>query len=97
MIPRGTLKFNLTQRESEIYKFYAQFCSTKPLKKDKPRPYIPMASTLAALPDVKRIILMDSVHDLPALAGSVPRSRKKASKAGVRKNAKPIRVKKKKV
>lgn len=62
LIPREALNFDLTQREAEIYKFYAQFCSTKPLKKDKPRPYIPMASKLVVLPDVRRIVLTESVE-----------------------------------
>jgi len=57
------LKFELTPRESEIYRYYARFCSTKPLKKDKPRPYIPHAEVLVVLDDVKRIVLSDAGGD----------------------------------
>jgi len=78
LLPQDSLKFELTIRESEIYRFYARFCSTKPLKKDTPRPYIPFAKELVALPDVRRIVLSETGRDVDTPEGPAGRKRGKA-------------------
>lgn len=58
---------NLSDFEEEIYKFYARFRRTKPLKVDTDRPYIPDAKTLAQWHAVSRLVetSVDQLENVP--------------------------------